>query len=338
MGTEVKTTRIRMRKTFNLSKMCQKTRILKPCRQIMLTNFSFYSSESKFGTSNLNFPSYTTRKNYKDFEQTPNVEAVANIMVYGLSISPNLYLFPEKNGANSLMEGSLYAIEAVTKNIANSIGGKEKKTSDLTTQLTENCQRNLEAILDKQNISESILVNNEDIFLSWLGKYDESKMKMKICTFSFPSYYHLKKSLQEQDKLEKQMEKDQIETIKRGDLTQYGVSEHLKSLEKFDNFDLECDQHMNKNDIIVSNWDFVKENDDWKIEGISMKKLSDCTIKPFHMRWNYRLKCSIASPDKDYVECVLRYDYGTNLILLVMFLNISYLIYLGFPRSKQRAQ
>ena len=79
-----------------------------------------------------------------------------------------------------------------------------------------------------------------------------------------------------------------METIQRGDLTQHGALQHVKNLEKFDNFDHECGIHMNKNDIIVSNWDFVRENEEWKIEGISMQKLSDCTLKPFHMRWKYR--------------------------------------------------
>merc|ERR1711964_203794 len=115
--------------------------------------------------------------------------------------------FLKKIEALPLMEGSLYAIEAVTQNIANSIG-KETVSSELSTQLTENCQRNLKSILNSPNISESILINNEDIFLSWLGKYDESKMKMKMCTYSFPSYHYLKKKLQEQDKIEKQMAED----------------------------------------------------------------------------------------------------------------------------------
>ena len=42
---------------------------------------------------------------------------------------------------------------------------------------------------------------------------------------------------------------DQMETIQRGDLTQHGALQHVKNLEKFDNFDHECGIHMSKNDM-----------------------------------------------------------------------------------------
>merc|ERR1712156_74717 len=153
----------------------------------------------------------SNNKNFEDFQKTPNIETIATIMVYGLNSSPNLHLFPEKSDTKSLLEGSLYAIEAVTKNIANSMES-ETVASDLTSQLTENCQRNLETAMNEKSLSNNILINNEDIIFSWLGKYDESQMKMKICTFSFPSYHYLRRKLQEQDKLEKQLVNDQIET------------------------------------------------------------------------------------------------------------------------------
>ena len=109
-----------MTKAFKLTNMCQKSRFLKPMEQVRLINL-LYSSESKYGQSNLNFQKFTTKKNFKGFEKTPNVETIATIMVYGLNTSPNLHLFPEKSDTKSLLEGSLYAIEAVTKNIANSM-------------------------------------------------------------------------------------------------------------------------------------------------------------------------------------------------------------------------
>ena len=110
-----------MTKAFKLTKMCETTRFLKIVKKINLTTLRFYSSESKYGQSNLNFPKFTTKKNFKGFEKTPNVETIATIMVYGLNTSPSLHLFPEKSDTKSLLEGSLYAIEAVTKNIANSM-------------------------------------------------------------------------------------------------------------------------------------------------------------------------------------------------------------------------
>ena len=61
--------------------------------------------------------------------------------------------------------------------------------------------------MNEKSLSNNILINNEDIIFSWLGKYDESKMKMKICTFSFPSYHYLRRKLQEQEKLENQLAK-----------------------------------------------------------------------------------------------------------------------------------
>ena len=62
-------------------------------------------------------------------------------------------------------------------------------SSDLISQLTENCLSCLENVLarntkQKQNID----INKEDIFFAWLGKRDERNLKMTVCTLSFPSY------------------------------------------------------------------------------------------------------------------------------------------------------
>ena len=108
-------------------------RLLKCCgRNVMKVNLHFCSSsssESKYGKSNANFTSFTTKTSgYQDFEKTPSHRVIASIIVNGASIPPNSLLFSEELDATELIEGSLHAVEAVTKAISSEMYGFSEST------------------------------------------------------------------------------------------------------------------------------------------------------------------------------------------------------------------
>ena len=81
--------------------------------------------------------------------------------------------------------------------------------------------------------------------------------------------------------------------------------------------------HMDTNDIIICNWDFVQEDGEWKIDGIAMRKLSECIMTPFYYRWKFGLAFSIVTCI-DFKK-VMRFDYGQWTILFILsFFNSTF--------------
>ena len=66
---------------------------------------------------------------------------------------------------------------------------------------------------------EQIGIDKEDIFFAWLGKYDDSKTNMTICTLSFPSYYYLRQTIPGKKAKIEDFVKEQDEATKDGRLT-----------------------------------------------------------------------------------------------------------------------
>merc|ERR1739848_881821 len=111
---------------------------------------------------------------------------------------------------------------------------------------------------------------------SWLRNYDEKGMKIQICTLSFPSYNYLRNGVVHRRQKGKAMADGLTEEFLAGKITKSEAfekrGEQMKELNDEFNLD-EVHKHLDTNDIIVSNWDFVQENGDWKIEGIVMQRL-----------------------------------------------------------------
>ena len=100
----------------------------------MKVNLRFCSSESKYGKSNKDFTSFTTKPSgFKDFERTPSLRVIASIIINGASIPPNSHLFSEKLDATELIEGSLHAVEAVTQAISSETYGFSESTLNRAT-------------------------------------------------------------------------------------------------------------------------------------------------------------------------------------------------------------
>jgi len=300
-------------------------RLLKYCsRNVMKVNLRFCSSsESKYGKSNASFTSFTTKTSgFQDFEKTPSLKVIASIIINGASIPPNSHLFSEKIDATELIEGSLHAVEAVTQAISSETEDADGVVSDL---LTNNCISSMEHIL-----LEQIGIDKEDIFFAWLGKFDDSKTQMTICTLSFPSYHYLRQTIPGKKAKIEDFVKEQAEATKDGRLTK----DHMEALDHHTKQELinrdEFNQHMNSNDIIVSNWEFVQEDGDWKIDNIAMRKLKECIMKPFYIRWQFRIKFAIAT-NADFTRRVLRYDYGTDYLFMLILLNFAILSSVMIP-------
>ena len=73
--------------------------------------------------------------------------------------------------------------------------------------------------------------------------------------------------------------------------------------------------HMDTNDIIICNWDFVQEDGEWKIDEMAMRKLSECIITPFYYRWKFGLALSIVTCI-DFKK-IMRFDYGYWILFII---------------------
>ena len=83
--------------------LSKSARLLKYCNRNVMVNLRYSSSESKYGKSNSNFTSFTTKNDFQDFEKTPNLKVIASIIIYGASVPPQANLFDSK--ASDLIEG-----------------------------------------------------------------------------------------------------------------------------------------------------------------------------------------------------------------------------------------
>ena len=189
--------------------------------------------------------------------------------------------------------------------------------------LTNNCITSLDNVFAKPIQLEHIGIDKEDIFFAWLGKFDEPNTKMTICTLSYPSYHYLHQGLPRGKAKLKEFLKEAAEASKDGRFTE----DQLEGLKEISEKELikreEFDQHMSSNEIIVSNWEFVQENGDWKIDAIAMRKLKECIImKPFYIRWRFRLKYALTT-NTDFTKRVLRYDYAGDYLIFMLVLNYA---------------
>ena len=206
----------------------------------------------------------------------------------------------------------------------------------MVTQLTENCLSCLENVLarnTKQKQLQHIGIDKEDIFFAWLGKRDEPNWKMTVCTVSFPSYRYASDTMKAQKDSNEQFIKDQLTAIPEGERHIEGGGfrgippEKMDTLKQIksqsDAASKQLGQHMDTNEIIVCNWDFVQEDGEWKIDGITMRKLRECILLPFYYRWKLGLGLSI-STGIDYKK-VMRFDYGSfAFIFILSFFNTSF--------------
>ena len=73
-------------------------------------------------------------------------------------------------------------------------------------------------------------------------------------------------------------------------------------------------------DFLVSNFMFVENSSgDWQIDEISMRRGIELFTKPYYYRWKGRIGVSLRGVDLMYI---LRYDYGTDLMVVIGFIVV----------------
>ena len=169
----------------------------------------------------------------------------------------------------------------------------------MALQLTENCYSCLQNVLTKQKL-QNIGIDKEDIFFAWFGEHDEPNWRMTVCSLSFPSYRYLSNKMKAQKDFNAQFFNDQLNERHVEDRGLRGVPsykiEALKHLKRqSDSEKSQFKQHMDTNDIIFCNLDFVQENGEWKIDEVEMRKLKECIWTPFYTRLKLELGFSIAT-------------------------------------------
>ena len=231
-----------------------------------------------------------------------------SIIMHGKNVNKKHYHFQEKIETATLIEGCLHAVESVTQNI--STENFKKVNTNLANLLSQDCLDRFRANMPNEDNLKHIVIHKEDVLFSWVKNYDEKALKIQICTISFPSYNYLRVGVLNRRQKGKKMANDLSEEYKAGKITPEELivkrGEQISQLtEEFHDFN-DIHKHLDfDNDMIVSNWDFVQENGDWKIEGMVMKRLKQCLTKPFYWRWRQRLRSSIIF-DRDFTGIVLR--------------------------------
>jgi len=307
--------------------------VLKSCSKFFSTNLRFCSSDSKFGTSNMNFPGFSTKGNFENFEKSPNIRTIASVILYRSSVEPKKYLFPDRKEDRStgietvsLLEGCLHAVEAVTQNIST------ENHEILDSLLTQDCLNHYEAEMPNKENLKHIGIDKEDVLFHWLGSFDEKAKKLRIGTLYFPSYHYLKQGMADRRQKHKDVINEVSEEIKDGQIPlKEGWTIKKERMKESESFDInQVQEHFDSNDIIVSNFDFVQEDGEWKIEGMVMQKLGKCLTPPFHWRWRNRAKSSIAF-NKDFTRVILRWDYVTDYIFMTIVFNLLLLSTFAVP-------
>ena len=189
--------------------------------------------------------------------------------------------------------------------------------------LTNSCITSLDNVFAKPIQLEHIGIDKEDIFFAWLGKFDDPNTKMTICTLSYPSYHYLRQALPSGKAKVDEFAKEQAEATKDGRLTK---EEFIEAIKNYSDKELinrnEFNQHMSSNEIIVSNWEFVQDNGDWRSDAIAVRELKECITKPFYMRWQFRIKYALAT-NTDFTGRVLRWDYAGDYLIILLLLNYA---------------
>ena len=148
----------------------------------------------------------------------------------------------------------------------------------------------------------NISIAKNDVFFSWLEftKVEQNVKKLKFVTMSFPKYSWLKDKVKEDDELKEKMAED----VKAGN------SEIPKDLKSFEYYKFNPLPYVDKNEILVSNWEFHLIEENWKIDEISIINLRKHIDSMSYARWISRVKLTIGT--RANFIAAIRYDYGTD--------------------------
>ena len=237
-----------------LNKLTKSLTLLKsnPIRVVLFRCCS-QENPSRFHQANSDFPSFSLRS--KDLIPTlttrPNIHVISSVIVNGKAIPTE--------AIQELVLGATYAIEAVT-NILSS-------THDLAnTELSQFCTPNLfKKLCNKfkvddryynNHLREQLHIPKDDVFFAWLETINPSKDAMRVVTASFPCYGYICEQKSHFDEKRNVLDEEIKKDIESGKISNPG---DLKlRMQEFQKGDFSYAGHIRKNDIVWSNWDFIK--------------------------------------------------------------------------------
>jgi hypothetical protein len=220
--------------------------------------------DSPLPPNNSNFPSFTTigqhSSDFKTFCKSPNLNVVASMILNGYPNTP----FKDFNQESSdrLIEGSLFAVEAVTKTLA-----QEDNIDSMSEQLTTECLEKLTKIIatdprltnEVNNAKRLIATPKDDVFFAWIDKAeihkDTGQLKMRVCSLSYPGFQIMVDQMQTNKARQVAFKEDIQRQIVNG-LDRDGFKDKLK---EFEGSLFDVSTHFGSTCVIVaSNWDFIQ--------------------------------------------------------------------------------
>lgn len=247
---------------------------------------------SRLNTSNLDLPSFTTMgshySDFKEFTKMPSPTVILMVMAFGTPAWGGfVWKTPDggvdKMSGQSLLDGSLYAVERV----ANALASPTTELSSLNDLLTPECISQLKRIINNStlipnsNVRATLGIDKDDVGFSWIHSMDFPNREMKLVAVSFPAYGYL-----------------------------YGLKGKVEEHQ---------DHVLIKNELVMSNWHFVLDDqENWKIKGVAMSKISTVLSNFYFIkRWQARLILSLKA-HRPMVR-VIRWDYLSDYIVFSIF-------------------
>jgi len=287
------------------------------CSQSHHTNNTLNTSNKKL------FPSFSISDSGNPWKNSknrhPNKHIILNILL-GRDIYYDKNHQPDNNNPfdfHELHKSGLFAIDVVSNTLSKET---DLRNSNLRDILTNECFNQIVDLFEnnpkfqKHESRIHLYVPEEDIFFSWIEKI--STDRMRIVTMSYPCYKYIidqmklnvDRKLQIFNDILKQRHHQGISTGKVMDMDEFKqkIQNTRNDLRIFD-----PTKHVKGNQVVCSNWDFVKIDNEWILDGINMKILTNffehifpgswkvCMVRhmmngePFlsSLRFNYTLIC-----------------------------------------------
>jgi len=201
--------------------------------------------------------------------------------------------------------------------------------SGLEGLVDRDCITNLQARIEMMNKEERelVVVNPGDVFLSFVYNQEncDSGNNLQLVTFSFPRLEEMKRMVEENKKVAKEVE----EKIKGGEVTD---KDKLKgTMHEYESKVSSNDPHniFSENEIVIGNYRFVRESpaSQWTITEVAQINSLQAWATPFKLRWKGRL--GIASKGGYNFYNILRMDYMSDYFFFTLFVAYYIMQMLG---------
>ena len=268
----------------------------------------------------MKFPSFSTKSghqrgtNFEGFNAEPPLSVYTNTIWKG---EPNYDNLPPKfleklnQPAYELLDGTSFAIEAITKAISserldttdNKVNNNSEDNGVLDACLTPGCLYRLRncylSMNDLRNRHFLVNTTKEDIVFSWIHSLNVDEFGstlMNVCTLSFPQHGFIKQTRNEAKENHSKLYKD-IRNMK----TEKEKEELSKRIDQLKNNPPEImgysiRQFIKVHDMVVSNFLFKlgpKSDDSWLVDEIMMRNAAEIYSTIKCLRWKGRMILSI---------------------------------------------